>query len=476
MSDRSGNQPGTPAGAARQQKRLLAAGVVLVLPFLAAWRLGDLRAATPQFLALYLVALAVYGVATVAALRLGALSGRALVLVFLLAAAMLAVTLVNRPTLSDDMYRYVWEGRVQASGFSPYRYPPNAPELSRLRDGAIWRYINRKSDVTIYPPVAQAAFLLLWRVVPDSVRWFQAVMALSALLAGGLLVGLLRSLGKSPARVVIYLWAPLLVFETAHSAHLDALVLPLLVGAWWARARNKDLLVGVLLGLATAAKLYPALLLPALWRPDDRRGRWTMPLAFTFTLAASYLPALLSHGIQVLGFLPKYFGERFNLGLAGLLIPVFKELGVDPNRALLALSLATLGGIALWMVLRPAPDGETAVRRSIWLIGVYTLLTQNLFSWYLLWLLPLVAIFLPSLPLKRGLAGIRDALRAPGSLAWTGWWLFCGLSGLSYSFFIVWRPAPWALWAQYLPLYLLLIAEAARWLLARRQLVAARAV
>ncbi len=454
---------------------LLAAGIVLSLPFLAAWRLGDLRAATPQFLALTMAGFAIYAVATVAALRLGALSGRVLAGLFLLAATMMAVTLINRPTLSDDMYRYVWEGRIQASGFSPYQLPPDAPALSRLQDGAIWQYINRKSDVTIYPPIAQAAFLLLWRVVPDSVLWFQTVMALSALLAGGLLVGLLRSLGRSPARVVIYLWAPLLVFETAHSAHLDALVLPLLVGAWWARARSKDIIVGVLLGLATAAKLYPALLLPALWRPDDRRGRWTMPLAFAVTLAASYVPSLLSQGSEVLGFLPKYFGERFNMGLAGLLLPVFKDLGIDPNRALLALMLATLGGIAVWMVAHPAPDGETAVRRSIWLIGAYTLLTQNLFPWYLLWLLPLVAIFLPSVPLNRGLAGIRAALRTPGGLAWTGWWLFCGLIGLSYSFFIVWRPATWALWMQYLPLYLLLIAEAARWLLARRQPIAARA-
>ncbi|MCB0255080.1 MAG: DUF2029 domain-containing protein [Anaerolineae bacterium] len=475
MADRAVSRQKAPASGPRQQMLLFAAGVALLLPFLAAWRLGDLREATPQFLALYMAALAIYGVATVAALRLGALSGRALALLFLLAAAMMAITVINRPTLSDDMYRYVWEGRMQANGLSPYRYPPNAPELSHLQEGEIWVHINRKSDVTIYPPIAQAAFALLWRLVPDSVRWFQAVVALSALLAGGLLVGLLRELGRSPARVIIYLWAPLLVFETAHSAHLDGLVLPLLVGAWWARTRKKDVLVGVLLGLAAAVKLYPALLLPALWRPDDRRGRWTMPLAFAVTLAASYLPALLSYGSEVIGFLPDYLGERFNMGLAGLLIPTFQDLGLDPNRALLLLMLVALGGIALWMVLRPAPDGETAVRRSIWLIGAYTLLTQNLFSWYLLWMLPLVAIFLPSVPLGQGLAGIRDALRVPGSLAWTGWWLFCGLIGLSYSFFIVWRPAPWALWAQYLPLYLLLIAEAARWLLARRQLTTARA-
>lgn len=475
MSDRSGTQAGVIGSASRQQRLLLAGGLILLSPYVAAWRLGDLRESTPQFLALYLAAFAIYAVATAAALQLGALSGRALAAVFLLAAAMMAVTLINRPTLSDDMYRYVWEGRVQANGFSPYRYPPSAPELSNLQDGEIWAHVNRKSDVTIYPPVAQTTFLLLWRIVPDSVRWFQAAMALGALLAGGLLVGLLRDLGRPPARVVIYLWAPLLVFETAHSAHLDGLVLPLLVGAWWARARSRDVLVGVLLGLATAAKLYPAILLPALWRPDDRRGRWTMPMAFVATLAVSYLPYIVSHGSEVLGFLPKYFGERFNMGLASLLIPTFQAVGLEPNRALLALTLVTLGVIVLWMITHPAPDGAIAVQRSIWLIGAFTLLTQNLFSWYMLWVLPLVAIFLPSLPVNGGLAGVREALRKPGSLAWTGWWLFCGLIGLSYSFFIVWQPAQWAIWAQYLPLYLLLLGEAVRWMLTRRQATAARA-
>jgi hypothetical protein len=349
------------------------------------------------------------------------------------------------------MYRYVWDGRVQAAGVSPYRFPPAAQELTELRDDAVWRYINRKTSFTIYPPAAQMAFAGLWRIVPDSVRWFQAAMALSALLAGGLLLGLLRDLGRSPGRVVIYLWAPLLLFETAHGAHVDALILPLLVGAWWVRVRNKDALVGVLLGLATAVKLYPAMLLPALWRPADRRGRWTMPAAFVVTVVACYAPYVLRDGSQVLGFLPVYFNERFNLGLAALLIPQFKALGVDPDLGILALTLAALAALALWMIVRPAADGEAALRRSMWLMGAFTLLTQNLFSWYMLWVLPLAAIFVQP--------GRLLGLRAD---AWTGWWLFCGLVILSYSVFITGHPMPWAIWAQYGPLYALLLVDAAR--------------
>jgi hypothetical protein len=178
-----------------------------------------------------------------------------------------------------------------------------------------------------------------------------------------------------------------------------------------------------------------------------------MPAAFVVTVAACYAPYLLRDGSQVLGFLPVYFNERFNMGLAALLIPQFKALGVDPDQGILALTLAALAVLGLWMIVRPAADGETAVRRSIWLIGAFTLLTQNLFSWYMLWALPLAAVFVQP--------GRLLGLRAD---AWTGWWLFCGLIALSYSIFITGRPQPWAGWAQYLPLYTLLAIDAARWL------------
>jgi alpha-1,6-mannosyltransferase len=175
-----------------------------------------------------------------------------------MAALMHGILIFSRPTLTDDVYRYVWDGRVQAHGINPYHYPPNSPELFYLRDPDIYPSINRKPAVTVYPPAAEASYFLLWRIWPDNVHWFQAAMAAGGLLAGTLLMGLLKDLGYSHARALIFLWSPLLVFETAHAAHVDGLVLPFLVGAWWARVRGKDALTGFLLGVATAMKLYPA--------------------------------------------------------------------------------------------------------------------------------------------------------------------------------------------------------------------------
>src|SRR6185503_20921302 len=80
------------------------------------------------------------------------------------------------PYLSDDIYRYVWDGRVQAAGINPFRYIPAAPELAHLRDDAIYPKINRRDwSYTIYPPVAQAVFFVTTRI-SESVVWMKATM------------------------------------------------------------------------------------------------------------------------------------------------------------------------------------------------------------------------------------------------------------------------------------------------------------
>jgi hypothetical protein len=144
--------------------------------------------------------------------------------------------------------------------------------------------------------------------------------------------------------------------------------------------------------------------------------------------------------------LPHYLREQFNIGPpVKFLLWLFDYAGFDPNRGVTLLLLLSLALISLTFVLSPATDGQTALRRCIWLIGAYTLFSYNLFSWYLLWLLPLLALFIQPGPWL----GLRPD-------AWTGWWLFSGLVTLSYTFFIDWKPVPLPQWLEFLPLYLFL--------------------
>jgi len=440
---------------------LVLLGLAFMLPLAAARRLVDLRVHTLDFVVAFSAAGVLYLAAVAVVLRPPAAPDAhprlTLAAIFLLALAFRLILLPTRPTLSDDMYRYVWDGRVQAHGLSPYRYPPRAPELAALRTGdrTVWRYINRLDSVTVYPPGAQLAFAAVWRVVGDSVTGFKAVFVLAEMVGALFLVGLLRALNQRPDRVLLYLWSPLLVFEVAQAGHIDALLLPLLIVALWARVKDRPGLLGLALGAATLVKLFPILLLPALL-PIGPGTTWTTRLrpaalmlaAFGVTVGAGYLPYLLQPGAPI-GFLPQYFGENFNLGLARLLFDLAPRLGWPA--APLA-NVVTFGGLlvlGLIFALRPAADARAALWRCVWLIGWFTLWTQNLFAWYMLWLLPLLVVFLEP--------GRWFGLRlAPAS----AWLVFTVTVAFSYLFFIRWQVSLPGQVAEYAPLYGLLALSA----------------
>src|SRR5215469_5685831 len=132
--------------------------LLLLLTGLGLWRQHVYD--TDGFILVALVQGALY-LAAVALTWRGSLSRRALIGVFAVAALMRLVVLLAPPYLSDDINRYVWDGRVQGAGISPYRYIPADPHLAALRDETVFPKINRADYApTIYPPVAEYIFFL----------------------------------------------------------------------------------------------------------------------------------------------------------------------------------------------------------------------------------------------------------------------------------------------------------------------------
>jgi MoaA/NifB/PqqE/SkfB family radical SAM enzyme len=158
-------------------------------------------------------------------------------MVIAVAVLLRALLLTARPFLSSDIYRYVWDGCVQAAGINPYRYEPADPALARLRDTAIYPNSNRVTYArTIYPPVAQMVFAAVGRIW-DSVTGmrllgFEALGIVCAL-------NLLSLAGLPRERILIYAWNPLPLWAFASDGHVDAIVVGLLGAALLLRAASR---------------------------------------------------------------------------------------------------------------------------------------------------------------------------------------------------------------------------------------------
>ncbi len=296
------------------------------------------------------------------------------------------------PYLSTDIYRYVWDGRVIAAGINPYRYVPADPQLEKLRDPDIFPKINRAGTAaTIYPPVAEVIFLMVTRV-SESVTAIKAAMVGFEIITFALLVRLLVAEGLPTGRVVVYAWHPLPLWEFAGSGHIDAALIALVVAALWAARRGRGGLTGLLLAGATLTKLYPAVLLPALYR----RWGWAMPATFAAASVVGYLP-FIGVGWRVFGFLPGYAGEEgFDAGGTGFyLLGLLRQL---PPLAELSGRAYTVGAIAILLALGAAIALTRDTPRSPFaaatvLATAFVVLVSPHYPWYFAWLIVFACFF-----------------------------------------------------------------------------------
>ncbi|MFF0345738.1 glycosyltransferase 87 family protein [Kribbella sp. NPDC004875] len=309
--------------------------------------------------------------------------------------------LLHAPITSTDAYRYVWDGRVQLSGHSPYAHVPLDDSLAQLRDPKLFpglspadrsgitgipanaaqqpvddvrTRINRPAVPTIYPPVAEAYFTVVALVTP----WSAGTLGLQ-IAAALLAIALTWLLAvQNPRWAALWGWSPIVALEAGNAAHIDVLAALLIAAAVVVTARRPKL-AAVLLGAAGSVKLLPLLLLPAF--------RTRRPIVAIGTFIASYLPHVLAVGTLVLGFLPGYLDqEGFEDGssrsaiLALLLPPGPRQLAA----AVLALALAALA----FHRTRRDPIALTCC----WLYGAALLIATPTYPWYGLPLIALAAL------------------------------------------------------------------------------------
>jgi hypothetical protein len=337
------------------------------------------------------------------------------------------------PVLEDDWYRYLWDGAVFASTGNPYGKPPNLffgdpsvlPGMQRILDG-----INHPDVPTIYGPVCQLMFLISYWIAPGQL-WPLKVMLLVADLAGiaavsrlitkhtrdtlahsdifsppetrvGWRAFLSAAIRRRCCTFLLYAWCPLLVKEVAFTAHPDIVAIVLLLAALLVqRPRN----VAILCAVAVATKAF-AILIAVLLLLRLPKKHW---LTFVGVLAGLYLPFWLQGNPADLAGLKAFATEwEFNSTLYGV-IGIWA--GAEAARLICGILFVLLYSLYAWKWKGGIPRGD-------WIFGVFFLLSAVVNPWYLLWMLPFVALF----PTAAGVAALivvsvayAHGLNLPGS-------------------------------------------------------------
>jgi alpha-1,6-mannosyltransferase len=271
------------------------------------------------------------------------------------------------------MVRYLWDGRVQQLGYSPYALLPADPSLAHTHTDQSAVMPSRR-DRTPYPPAAQLFFRLVVGI-HDSTTAMKLALGLCDLLTMIVLWRWLVAARRSEWLTLTYAWNPLVVLEVSHSGHIDALAALWTVAAAFWLTRRRTLVATIAFVLAIATKLLPVVLAPLF----IRRIRVRDAIVGAICLAGLYLP-FLSHGSAAVGALPNVVDRvRFNGPIFATVAALF-----SPR---IAAVIAVLLGIAVawwarWKLSEADPDAWA------WPMAVALACAPVVYPWYLLPLTP----------------------------------------------------------------------------------------
>lgn len=292
-----------------------------------------------------------------------------------LALGMRGLVLTGDAGLSDDLYRYLWEGRVLLGGGNPFTHAPDDPALAPLRDG-LWARVQHKEVSAIYPPGAMALFAAT-RALGGEVGAWRALAGLADVGTVGALAWVARGRGLPNTAALVWALHPLPALESAGSGHLEALALPGLVVALGCLDRGRVGWAAAVASAGALVKLLPLVVLgPTLRRPSRALG---LGLGAGAALGLGLLAPLWDAGALLgRGFGRYYEAWAFNASLFHLLEALTGD-GASARRLGVALG-------ALWVGWAWAMRRDPAAF-ALHACGALVLLSPVVHPWYVLWAL-----------------------------------------------------------------------------------------
>jgi hypothetical protein len=279
-------------------------------------------------------------------------------------------------TTSDDVHRYLWEGKVLVNGYNPYTSSPNDSSLVHLRDEN-FKKVTYKSIPAIYPPLSQVVFAVNYFIAGNNTLLLKMIYLIFEFITLIFLLKLLMLKGKDPKMILLYAWLPLPILEYFNNAHLDVVGISFLIMFLYYLEKNKITLSAVMLALAFLTKLLALLILPLVIKKLGLKKSVIFYSAFLITCIIFYLPFIYGNP-DVLNGLFRYLQHwEFN----GSVYNIFKLFFARGDIAkMICAILLSLSVLLISFRYKDFMSGVFAIFLCI------IIFSTTLYPWYLGWI------------------------------------------------------------------------------------------
>jgi len=312
--------------------------------------------------------------------------------------------LFSVPALSDDFYRFIWDGRLLAAGYHPFAEVPSYYMSQSLSipgiDQGLFNKLNSKQTFTIYPSVAQFIFWLSVKLstgtVYSSIVVMKVIIFLFEIGTLWMMTKVLLRFNIARANTLLYALNPLVILELTGNLHFEGVMVFFLLTAVFYLTRQQLSVSSLAFALSICTKLIPLLFLPLLLRYLGWKKTliyWTLTGAITLLL---FLPLLNTEIIRGLTTSLGYYFQRFEFNAS--LYYLIREIGyliagfniIQFAAPLLAIAAAS---IIFYLAFRNLPSSFTGnidasvFKSMVWSMFIYLLSAAILHPWYIITLL-----------------------------------------------------------------------------------------
>ncbi|MGM0579098.1 MAG: hypothetical protein ACQETL_00355 [Bacteroidota bacterium] len=296
--------------------------------------------------------------------------------------------LILTPNLSEDVYRFLWDGKLWWEGIDAYAFLPSEIAKENILSTELFAQLNSPNYYSIYPPLNQLIFAVgaIFENTTLGIITIRLFIILAEIGTLILLPKVLKQYGKNPKLLLLFAFNPLVILEISGNLHFEAFVIFFLVWGIYEFERRRTNKSAIALGLAVSFKLVPLILLASFFRKLNLKQYIKFILLACLVAAISFLPFIFSDALKGISASTSLYFKNFEFNAS--LYYLIREIGfavkgyniiatAGPLMGILAFS-----GMVIFNIL--ASSKMKLPERMLWTYMIYFLFATTVHPWYVL--------------------------------------------------------------------------------------------